>query len=140
MKTLNSYTGRLATVIAFLVAIMSITNSCTKSSMSNMYGGGGGGGGGGNGGPGANAVWIQGMAFTPSSITVTAGTTITWTNKDAITHTVTSDTGVFDSGNISSGSSFSYTFSTAGTYQYHCKIHASMTGSVVVNASSMGGY
>lgn len=140
MKTLNVHTSRLTTVIAFLVAIMSITSSCTKSSMSNMYGGGGGGGGGGNGGPGPNAVWIQNMAFTPSSITVTAGTTITWTNKDAITHTVTSDNGIFDSGNVTSGGSFSYMFSTAGTFTYHCKIHTSMTGSVVVTSSGMGGY
>jgi plastocyanin len=136
MKTSNVHTGRLTTVIAILVAIMSITSSCTKSSMSNMYGSGGGGGG--NGGPGANVVWIQGMAFTPSNITVAAGTTITWTNKDAITHTVTSDNGTFDSGNISSGSSFSYMFSTSGTYTYHCKIHPTMMGSVVVNAPTMG--
>lgn len=140
MKTLNVHISRLTIVIAFLVAIMSITSSCTKSSMSNMYGGGGGGGGGGgNGGPGPNTVWIQNMAFNPSSITVTAGTTITWVNKDPITHTVTSDNGIFDSGNVSSGSSWPYTFPAAGTYTYHCKIHTYMTGSVVVNASAMGG-
>lgn len=99
-----------------------------------MYGGGGGGGG--NGGPGANEVWIQGMAFVPSSITVSAGTTITWINKDNITHTVTSDTGVtpsFNSGNIGSGGSYPHNFTTAGTYTYHCSIHPSMMGRVIVN-------
>ena len=102
--------------------------------MSSMYGGGGGGGG--NGGPGANEVWIQGMAFVPSSITVSAGTTITWINKDGITHTVTSDTGVtpsFDSGNIGSGGSSPLNFATAGTYKYHCAIHPNMMGRVIVN-------
>ncbi len=135
-KTIIS-TSRFFLRIVILAAIIGISDSCSKS---NMYGtGGSGGGGGGKGGPGTNEVWIQNMAFNPNTITVTAGTTITWTNKDAITHTVTSDSGVFDSGNINSGGTYSYTFSTAGTFTYHCKIHTYMTGSVIVKAASSGG-
>jgi plastocyanin len=94
--------------------------------MSNPYGTGGSG-------PGADEVFIQGMTFTPATITVTAGTTITWTNKDSYAHTVTSDTPLFDSGNLGSNKSFTYTFATAGTFPYHCNIHTSMTAKVVVN-------
>jgi plastocyanin len=77
MKKLIISKSRLSISIAFLAAILSISDSCSKSSMSNMYGTGGGGGGGGTGGPGTNEVWIQGMTFNPSTITITAGTPIT---------------------------------------------------------------
>lgn len=131
MKKLISSKSKFFTGIAILFAILSISNSCTKNSMANMYGMGNGTGS--KGGPGANEVFIQGMAFSPSSITVKAGTTITWTNQDAVTHTVTSNTGLFDSGSIGSGGTFSYMFDTAGTYSYHCAIHPSMTAKVIVN-------
>jgi plastocyanin len=72
------------------------------------------------------------MAFTPANITVSVGTKITWNNNDNITHTVTADDNSFDSGNISGGSSYSRTFSVAGTYSYHCTIHPNMTGKVMV--------
>jgi plastocyanin len=73
------------------------------------------------------------MAFNPSTITVAAGTTITWTNKDAIAHTVTSDNKLFDSGSIGSNGTYSFTFATAGTFSYHCTVHPTMTASVTVN-------
>ena len=82
--------------------------------------------------PGQNEVFINNMKFSPSSITVSSGTTITWTNQESITHTVTSDNSVFDSGNLGNGNSFSYTFSTVGTFPYHCKYHSSMTATVIV--------
>jgi plastocyanin len=130
MKTLAGSKNKLFTVLALLFVVLMISFSCSKSS--SMYGGGGGGGG--NGGPGANEVWIQGMAFVPSTITVSAGTTITWTNKDGMTHTVTSDAALFDSGNIGSGGTYSHNFATAGTYKYHCSIHpTTMLGKVIVN-------
>ena len=87
---------------------------------------------------GANEVLMQSSMFNPSSITVSAGTKITWTNKDGYDHTVTSGTpaqttGLFDSGNISAGGTFSFTFNTKGTYQYFCRIHSSMMqGTVTV--------
>ena len=113
-----------------LLAILLIAFSCSKSSNSDMNPATNTTGG--SGGPGVNEVFIQGMAFVPATITVTAGTTITWTNKDAIAHTVTSDTNLFDSGSLSPGKSFTFTFATAGTYPYHCTIHPTMTATVSV--------
>ena len=81
----------------------------------------------------ANKVSIQGFAFSPSSISVPVGTTVTWTNKDSVTHTVTSDTGAFASGNLAPGKTFSFTFNQAGTFAYHCNIHTYMHGTVVVD-------
>jgi plastocyanin len=80
----------------------------------------------------ANAVSMSGMAFSPTVITVTVNTTVTWTNKDGVAHTVTSDTGLFDSGNINSGASYSHKFVAAGTYNYHCTYHSNMIASIIV--------
>ncbi|MFH1169562.1 MAG: cupredoxin family copper-binding protein [Chloroflexota bacterium] len=77
-------------------------------------------------------VNIQGFAFTPDSITIPTGTTVTWHNNDGVPHTVTANAGQFDSGSISRGQSFSYTFNQKGAYDYHCTIHPSMTGKVIV--------
>jgi len=85
-----------------------------------------------------NQVVMQNSSFVPSSNTITAGTKVTWTNKDSYAHTVTSGTpshptGLFDSGNINAGGTFSYTFDSTGTYQYYCKIHPDiMQGTVTV--------
>ncbi len=112
-----------------------------------LYGGsyGGGGGGGTMMGPGYNGsnaagVYISGFAFSPSSVTFPASgsVTVTWTNKDGVTHTVTSDTSsalVFDSGNVGAGGTFSFSVPSstpAGTYTYHCSIHTYMHGSITV--------
>jgi plastocyanin len=91
----------------------------------------------GGGTPGALEVWAQSVQFTPSSRTVAVGSTVTWTNKDATTHTVTSGTtghpdGVFDSGNLSQNGTFSFTFNQAGTYHFYCRIHSSMSGTIIV--------
>ena len=81
----------------------------------------------------AVAVAISGYAFDPATLTVKEGTTVTWTNQDSVTHTVTSDTGLFDSGGMSQGDTFSFTFTTAGTYAYHCTPHhASMNATIIV--------
>jgi plastocyanin len=77
-------------------------------------------------------VTIQSNSFNPDSLTIKVGETVTWTNKDSYAHTVTSDNGVFDSGNIASGATFSFTFNTEGTYSYHCSIHTSMTAKIIV--------
>lgn len=79
-----------------------------------------------------NSVSISNFSFSPATLNVTAGTKVTWTNNDSVTHTVTSDTGSFDSGNLSSGSSFSQTFSAAGTFPYHCGIHTYMKATIIV--------
>jgi len=80
-------------------------------------------------------VSIPGFSFQPQNINVSAGTTVTWTNLDSTSHTVTSDTGLFDSGSLSNGQTFSRTFNTAGNYDYHCSIHSFMTGRVVVSSN-----
>lgn len=83
-------------------------------------------------------VVINSYSFTPSSITVVIGVnnTVTWTNQQTgVVHTVTSNTGIFSSSELSSGQSFTYTFSAPGTYAYHCKIHTYMQGTVVVLAA-----
>lgn len=79
-----------------------------------------------------SSVKVIDFGFDPASITVKAGTSVTWTNTGSATHTVTADDASFDSGSLASGATFSQTFAKAGTYAYHCKIHASMKGTVVV--------
>lgn len=90
-----------------------------------------------NGTPGTNEIFIQGMAFTPANKTISVGTKITWINKDATNHTVTSGVpnspdGIFDSGNMGQNKEFSYTFNAAGIFKYYCDIHHSMTGTITV--------
>ena len=132
MKRLSGSTSRLVIITTLLFAILVLSDSCNKSSYNSTTGGTyGTGGTGGAGNPGLNQIFIQGMAFNPASITVYTNTTLTWMNKDAYDHTVTSDTGLFDSGNIGANGSFSYTFVNTGTYNYHCKIHG-MLASVTV--------
>ena len=83
--------------------------------------------------PPANAVNIAGLAFSPTNLTVKAGTTVTWTNNDAATHTVTSDNGAFtSSGNLKTNDTYQFTFMTAGSYPYHCTIHPSMQATITV--------
>lgn len=78
-------------------------------------------------------IAIVNFSFSPKEVTIKKGTTVTWTNQDSVIHTATSDTGVFDSGNLSQGQSFSYTFSTAGTFPYVCTPHkANMKATIVV--------
>lgn len=81
-----------------------------------------------------NAVTIENMAFTPASITVKKGTTVTWANKDPMTHTVTEIDGQQgpDSGNLEQGQSYSFTYNTVGTFKYNCSLHTYMTGTVTV--------
>jgi plastocyanin len=85
-----------------------------------------------NSSPGSNEVWMQNMAFNPATITVSVNSTVKWTNKDGTTHTVTSTNGLFDSGNISSGGTFSHHFTSAGTFSYKCTIHSNMSGTIIV--------
>lgn len=77
-------------------------------------------------------VKIDNFSFTPTTVTVPAGTTITWTNSDDIPHTVVSDDKVFKSKVLDTDEKFSYTFTKPGTYPYFCSIHPKMTAKVVV--------
>jgi plastocyanin len=96
--------------------------------------------------PAANAVTMKLIAFKPDSLTVAAGSSVTWTQTDPGFHTVTSGTveqgtggvtekpdGRFDSGQLATGKTFAFTFAEPGTYSYYCSVHpATMRGSVRV--------
>jgi plastocyanin len=77
-------------------------------------------------------VKIDNFSFGPGIVTVPVGTTVTWTNRDDIPHTVVSDDKVFKSKVLDTDEKFSYTFTKPGTYAYFCSIHPKMTGKVVV--------
>jgi plastocyanin len=77
-------------------------------------------------------VVLKSFAFTPNSVTIKAGESVTWTNQDGTTHTVTADNGEFDSGSLGADATYSFIFAKAGTYPYHCSIHSNMKGTVVV--------
>lgn len=81
---------------------------------------------------GGMAVTIKDFAFGPASLTVPVGSTVTWTNQDSAGHTVTADDGSFASQTIPTGTTFSQTFATAGSFAYHCSIHKSMKATIVV--------
>jgi plastocyanin len=79
-----------------------------------------------------NTVAIQNFAFSPASVTVKTGTTVTWTNRDQDSHTATAMSGVFHSPTLNTGQSYHYTFTTPGHFDYLCTIHPFMTATVVV--------
>ena len=81
---------------------------------------------------GVSQVTIQNFAYQPANMQVRAGTTVTWTNRDNVPHTVTFRNGMKDSGLLAYGQLFSYTFNTPGTYQYYCTVHPYMVATVIV--------
>lgn len=81
---------------------------------------------------GPNQVVIDGFAFAPATLTVPAGTTVTWINRDEEPHTVAASDGSFHSPGMGTGAVFTHTFSAAGTFDYVCSIHPMMRGTVVV--------
>jgi plastocyanin len=81
----------------------------------------------------AEPVEIKGFAYGPKDVTVKVGQTIAWTNADAAPHTVTAKSGgSFDSGTMAKGASFEFKAAEAGTVEYFCAIHPSMTASITV--------
>ena len=78
------------------------------------------------------AVEMRQMAFAPQRLEVTAGTTVEWTNRDQVEHTITASDGSWDSGLIAPGGTWRHTFDHPGTYTFHCTPHPFMTGAVVV--------
>ena len=78
------------------------------------------------------AVKIDNFSFSPATITVAAGTTVRWTNRDDIPHTVVSDDKTFKSKVLDTDEQFTYTFTKPGTYSYFCSIHPKMTAKIVV--------
>lgn len=85
-----------------------------------------------------NSISIKDFAFEPNILTVTVGTTVTWTNSDPVQHEAASDNGTYDSGIMNPNDQFTYSFSQPGNYSYYCKIHPYMFGMIqVMSASSM---
>ncbi len=109
--------GLIALLIALVVGSLS-TMACGSSKKSTTT-------------PGTASVTIKDFEFTPATVTIKVGDTVTWTNNGPSTHTVTADDGSFASGNLL-GDTFSHTFQTAGTFTYHCSLNRFMTGTVIV--------
>jgi amicyanin len=85
----------------------------------------------------AATVSIDNFTFNPQKLTVKAGTTVTWTNKDDIPHGIAATENAFKrSAAMDTDGTYSFTFTTAGTYQYFCYIHPHMTGTIVVEAAT----
>jgi plastocyanin len=129
LKKIQKVWGTVPLVILFVgflfLSSCSKDNSYSTNSSSNT------------GTQGANEIFISGFAFSPSSKTISAGTTIKWINKDNVIHTVTSGvpgtpSGTFNSGSFGQNGEFSYKFDQVGTFKYFCNIHQSMTGTITV--------
>lgn len=131
MKKLISTERVLLKGLALLFVTILIAGGCKKTTYDMP--GTSSGGNPPSAGPGTNEVFIQGLAFDPATITVPVNTAITWKNKDSMGHTVTSDAGAFASGTLGLNGTYSHTFTTAGTYPYHCALHTYMTAVVIVN-------
>jgi amicyanin len=82
------------------------------------------------------AVGIDNFTFNPQTLTVKAGATVTWTNKDDIPHTVAAVNRQFKSKALDTDDGYSFTFTTPGTYAYFCSLHPHMTGTIVVEAAT----
>jgi plastocyanin len=108
-------------VLAAALSVVLALGACTKSA-----------GGDTSTTPSGPEVTIQGSAFDPAELTVAVGTTVAWTNRDAMSHTVTADAGAFDSGALGNGETFKWTFDQPGEFPYSCTIHPSMHGTITV--------
>jgi amicyanin len=84
-------------------------------------------------------VTIDNFVFEPPRLTVKAGTTVTWTNRDDIPHTVAAKDRQFKSKVMDTNESYSFTFATPGEYSYFCSLHPHMTATIVVEAAAGGG-
>lgn len=81
---------------------------------------------------GVNSVEIKDFAYSPATLTVKVGDTVTWTNKDIAGHSATADDKSFDTGVLSQGESGSFTFTKAGTFTYFCTPHPNIKGTIIV--------
>jgi amicyanin len=87
----------------------------------------------------ASTVAIDNFTFSPQSLTVKAGATVTWTNKDDIPHAIAAVSKLFRSKALDTDDNYSFTFTTPGTYEYFCSLHPHMTGTIVVEAATGSG-
>lgn len=77
-------------------------------------------------------VEMQGLEFVPAELTIAPGDTVTWVNADVLAHTATASDGSWDSGSMTKGDEWSYTFNETGAFDYDCTFHPTMTGVVIV--------
>ena len=85
----------------------------------------------------ASAISIDNFSFTPATLTVKAGTTVTWTNRDDIPHGIAATNNAFKKSQaLDTDDSYSFTFTTPGTYQYFCYLHPHMVGSILVESTT----
>ena len=119
MDIKSTYVRKIAYFSIFFFAVFFQSNICLASKVTKSA-----------------LVYMYDKYFDPSTITITAGQKVTWINKGELDHTVTSNNGYFDSGNIRPGSRVSYTFTKPGTYSYKCTLHSfmffGMKGKVIV--------
>jgi plastocyanin len=86
----------------------------------------------------SSAISIDNFTFSPQRLTVKAGTTVAWTNKDDIPHAIAAVNKLFKSKTLDTDDRYAFTFTTPGVYEYFCSLHAHMTGTVVVEAAQTG--
>lgn len=122
----SSPAQRLIAALGALLAVLAVVAIPISGGESSGSGGAGSGASG-------NAVDIKDFNFVPATLTVKAGTKVTWTNSDSAAHTATADVdGGFDTDKLEKGAKGSVTFKKPGNYAYHCDFHAYMKGTVVV--------
>jgi len=80
----------------------------------------------------SNEVTIDNFSFTPQTVTIPTGTTVKWTNKDDVPHTVVETNQKFKSKALDTDETFSFTFTDPGTYEYFCSVHPKMVAKVIV--------
>jgi plastocyanin len=112
---------RGVTMILVILAVAACGSS-TSTSVANSCG---------SSGAAANINTASSNVFSPSAATIAHGQAVCWQNSSSVSHTVTADNGAFNT-SLPVGQIFVYTYSTAGSYPYHCTIHAGMTGTITV--------
>jgi len=117
MQNKKWFLGAVLTVLAAVAAVVSMHPGLTAQAADQS---------------GPAAVKIDNFSFGPETLTVAAGTTVTWTNNDDVPHTIVSDDKQFRSKALDTDEKFSYTFSKPGTYSYFCSVHPKMTAKIVV--------
>ena len=115
-------TFQYAAIVVVMLAVAALSGGCGGSKTSAAAA---------STGP-AVAISIEASAYSPADVTIKPGTTVTWTNTDTTMHTVSSDNGDFDSGQLQPGGKYSYTFPDRGTFQYRDNVHPTMYAKVSV--------
>ena len=111
-------------LLASAVVVAAVSMACGSStSVANSCG---------SSGANANINATSSLSFSPKTATITHGQSVCWQNSSSVLHTVTDDGGAFDT-NLPVGQIFVHTYSSPGTFPFHCKIHTGMTGTITVN-------